>query len=228
MHTLYTAVGKFEQQTKNGNSYPVIWVKDEEHLVDIHEMIIWSSLSWRFLSLMQMRLVYEQKIKEINLSLDRSFEQYLNRMLQRGLIASGSGDIGVDALYDLLHCLYIIPVCSGFLIKMFSFFKLTFCNELPFCITKKIFQKVPMTVGEKQVINLTKQTLLSTAEIIKCIDKGEHDLSTIQKVMDVLYDDEYTTCDNIGSIVKYYESRQPVILAIANLYLRKQIIFERV
>ncbi len=228
MNTLYTAIGKFKCHNNNGQYSPVILVKDQEYQVDIQEMILWSSLSWRFLSLPQITSVYEQKSHEVHMDTNRSFGQCLNRMLQRGLIASGTGDVGADALYDLLHSLYIIPVCSSFFIKVFSFLKLTFCDGFPLSATKKIFQTEPMTADEQRVIGLAKQALLSTAEIIKCVDKGSYDLSTNQKVLDVLYDDEYTTCDNIGSMVKYFENRQPVILAVANLYLHKQIIFERV
>jgi hypothetical protein len=228
MNTLYTAIGKFVRQNNNGQYCPVILVKDEEHLVDIQEMILWSSLSWRFLSMPQIKSVYEQKSREVNVSTGRSLEQCLNRMLQRGLIVSGTGDSGADALYDLLKGLYIIPVCSSFLIKVVSFLKLTFFDGLPLHVTRRIFQTEPMTVEEQRVIGLAKQALLSTAEIIKCVDQEAYDLSTNQKVLNVLYDDEYTTCDNIGSLAKYFKSQQPIILAVANLYLHKQIILERI
>lgn len=228
MNTLYTAIGKFVCQNNNGQYCPVVLVKDEEHLVDLQEMILWSSLNWRFFSMSQMKSSYEQKAQEVNLSVSRSFEQCLNRMMQRGLIVSGTGDCGADALYDLLNALYIIPVYSNFLIKVLSFLKLTFLHGMPLYITRRVFQTEPMTVDEQRVINLAKQALLSTAEIIKCVNQEAYDLSTNQKVLNVLYDDEYTTCDNIGSVAQYFESRRPVILAVANLYLHKQIILERI
>lgn len=228
MNTLYTAVGKFEQRNNNGNRYPVILVNGEEHLVDIQEMILWSSLSWRFWSLPQLQLDYAQKAREADLSMTRSFEQGVARMLQRGLIASGDGETGEDALYDLLNSLYLIPTCCGFFTKMISFLKLTFCEGLPFRVTRSIFHKPPMTAGEHRVIGLARQALLSTAEIIKCVDKGVYDLSSSRKVMETLYDDDTTTCDNIGSLAKCFENREPVVLAVANLYLHKQLIFERI
>lgn len=228
MNTLYTAVGKFKRQNHNGQTYPVILVKDQEHQVDIQEMILWSCLSWRFFNLQQTKVLFEQKSQEADLTANRSFEQCLNRMLQRGLIASGTGDSGSDALYDLLQGLYIIPVCSGSLIKVLSFLKLTLFDGLPLHVTKRVFHTIPMTASEKQVISLTKQALLSTAEIIKCIEIGADDLSSNKKVLEALYADEHTTCDNIGSMAKYFRNQQPVILAVANLYLHKQIIFERI
>ena len=46
--------------------------------------------------------------------------------------------------------------------------------------------------------------------------------------MDILYHDDDTTSDNIACLVKGNESSKDVILAVSNLYLRQQIIFERI
>ena len=67
-----------------------------------------------------------------------------------------------------------------------------------------------------------------TAEIIKCIDKNISRLPNECALLDSLYGDETTTSDNIASMVKVSQSSKPVTLAVANLYLRQQIIFERV
>lgn len=42
-----------------------------------------------------------------------------------------------------------------------------------------------------------------------------------------LYDDDYSTCNNLRWEMMQAERRENVTLAVANLYLRKQIIFER-
>lgn len=228
MNTLYTAVGKFESRSNGGSRYPVILLGSEEYLVDIQEMLLWTALNWRFWSMAQLECDYAQRARESGLSANRSFEQCVSRLLQRGLIASGTGETGEDALYDLLNSLYIIPTCCNLATKLLSFLKLTFCDGLPIRITRRVFYSESLTAGERRVVDLAKQSLLSTAEIIKCVDKGAYDLTTNRKVMDVLYDDDTTTCDNIGVLAKHFENRQPVVLAVANLYLHKQIILERV
>ena len=63
-------------------------------------------------------------------------------------------------------------------------------------------------------MELSKQALLSTAEVIKCVEKDAYDLSSSTKIMDILYGDNETTSDNIASIARCFESRQPVILAV--------------
>ena len=54
------------------------------------------------------------------------------------------------------------------------------------------------------------------------------DISTDEKLLDALYYDEDTTSDNIAMMMLASASRKPVTEAVANLYLRKQIVFERV
>ena len=46
--------------------------------------------------------------------------------------------------------------------------------------------------------------------------------------MDALYNDADTTSENIQYLMLHVDSRAPVTLAVANLCLSKQIIFERV
>ena len=75
---------------------------------------------------------------------------------------------------------------------------------------------------------LSLQAILSTAELIKCTEAGATDISTEEKLMSVLIDNDYTSSDSIAFEMLQAEQRVPVTIAVANLYLRKQIIFERV
>ena len=151
-----------------------------------------------------------------------------NRLLTRGLLVSGSGETEYDALYDLLGSLSIIPTSGPFFLRLASFVKLTLLAHVPVSAARKLFQKDKRTKYEALVMHLAGQALLSTAEIIKCIDKNISRLPNECALLDSLYGDETTTSDNIASMVKISQSSKPVTLAVANLYLRQQIIFERV
>ena len=147
----------------------------------------------------------------------------------RGLIlVSGSGETEYDALYDLLGSLSIIPTSGPFFLRLASFVKLTLLAHVPVSAARKLFQKDKRTKYEVLVMRLAGQALLSTAEIIKCIDKNISRLPNECALLDSLYGDETTTSDNIASMAKISQSSKPVTLAVANLYLRQQIIFERV
>ena len=225
---LYTAVGKFHVRGSVGNMRcPLVTIGGREFILDMQEMMLWTVLNWRILTEDEIYLLYEKKIQETGFMSAQSAEECVRRLVQRGLIARGSGDTGEDALYDLLSELYVIPISENLFLRMISFIRLTLFSRLPYSVTKKIFSKDKRNDNEKKVMRLANRAILSTAEIIKCIDQNVLSFTTDEDLLDVLYHDEYTTSDNIAYAVRSLPQCRPVITSIANLYLRKQIIFER-
>ena len=227
--TLYTAVGRFEKRYNGGRlSCPVIVLGGKEYMVDIQEMVVWTILNWRIVRKEEIGALYEEMIKKSGTPMERPWEACMERLLVRGLLVSGSGETEYDALYDLVSSLYIIPTDGSLPLRLAAFLKLTLANRVPFSTARKLFRKDSRTDGEKNVMHLARQTLLSTAEIIKCTEKGIHCLPDENSIMDGLYDDCDTTSDNIGSLMKSSPRTKDITLAVANLYLRQQIIFERI
>lgn len=227
--TLYTAVGRFIRRTNNcGRSYPVILLGGEEYPVDLQEISLWTVLNWRIAKWEDIGAQYGKISAAAGQVIERSWEDCANRLLTRGLLVSGSGETEYDALYDLLGALSIVPASGSFLLRCASFLKLTLFAHIPWKSTRKLFQRDRRTDYENRVMRLSAQALLSTAEIIKCVDHGLYRLPNDRTLLDSLYGDETTTSDNITDAAKISQNCLPVTLAVANLYLRQQIIFERV
>ena len=225
--TYYTAVGYFKRRTDGqGRSYPVILVKQEENIVDVQEMAVWTILNWRFLRYEQIEAKYEQLSRDLPQS-QRMLETCLNRLEVRGLIARGTGETDFEALYDLLGELYVAPLSESLPLRLLTFGKLLL-EGVPFSKAKQLFQKDRPNDQEARVMALSRQALLSTAELIKCAEVRATDVSTDKKLMEALIDDDYTSSDSIAFEMLQAEQRVPVTIAVANLSLRKQIIFERV
>ena len=112
--------------------------------------------------------------------------------------------------------------------RSISFVKLVAGRRVPIQQALKLFQKDRRTDYETRVMRLAQQALLSTAEIIKCVEQDVAYLPNEQFLMEAVYGDDETTCYNIAGIMKNGRSSQAVTLAVANLYLRQQIIFERI
>lgn len=224
--TFYTAVGHFRRKTDNsGRAYPVVLVNREEHMVDMQEMAVWSILSWRFLHPEQIEERYGQMSPDLPPA-RRELETCLNRLEMRGLIARGVGDTDFEALYDLLGELYVVPIAESLSLRLVTFGKLLL-DGVPFSQAKQLFQRDRPSQREAQVMALSRQALLSTAELIKCAEVGATDVSTDEKLMAALIDNDYTTSDSIAFEMLESEHRVPVTMAVANLYLRKQIVFAR-
>lgn len=224
----YTAVGRTQiRNSINGKRYPTVIVNDKEYILDLQEMILWSVLNWHILSTNEIKMFYEAKEKETGYVSTKSYEICLCRLVQRGLVAEGIGDTQADALYDLLSELYIVPISENILLRTISFIRLTLFNGVPFSVAKKIFGRDKRSDDEKKVMHLAKQALLSTAEIIKCVESDSLHFDSEEQLLDTLYHDELTTCDNIAETTRSFSNCRPVLTSIANLLLRRQIILER-
>ena len=125
-----------------------------------------------------------------------------------------------DALYDLLACRFIVPIGAAWPLRVLSFLKLTFLEGISWKITRRLFHVDARSSCEKKVIRLARQTPLSCAEIIKSIEMDGYD------VLDKLYDDNDLNCDNFAQAVREYRCSREVITAVANLYLRQQIMID--
>lgn len=226
-HTLYTAIGHFQRRTTAEGSYPVIMINSREYRADLQEMVIWTCLSWRLLSIEQLRNLYLQKLESLQLQTPRSFEECLTRLVTRGLAASGSGETGYEALYDLLAELFVVPVSSSLPLCALAFVRLTLRDHVPFSKARRLFQADRPSLEERRVLELSRQALLSTAELIKCVESGVEDVSSDNNLLMALYDDMDTTSRNIVYLMQDKPSAQSVVSAVANLYLRRQIIFQR-
>ena len=225
----YTAVGHFRRQTDAiGRSYPVSLVRGKEYTVDIQEMTLWTALSWRLLDISQVEAEYDRLTRDSAVPERRTMKNCLGRLCTRGLAASGTGDTDFEALYDLLGRLYVAPVSDSLPTRLAAFFSLVVLRGIPFAKAKALLIRDKRTGQETQIMRLVHQAFMSVGELVKCVEIGAEDVSTDEKLMRALYDDDYTTDLNIADMMRTAKWRKGVTEAIANLYLRKQIIFERI
>lgn len=228
MKMLYTAVGifKLKNQGKN-NVYPTVILSGNECRLDVQEMMIWSALNWRITDDKKLYTYYSEQEKKSGVVFSRSYTDTLNRLIVRGLVASGRGENGEEALYDLISGLYIIPLYQSPFIRIISFLRMVFIFKLPYEKAKVLFERDKKNKNERRIMKLAFSAPMSTAEIVKCIDKNIDFILNEDDVMEFLYDDKFTTCENIAESVRGLSSVRTVLTAVSNLYLRRQILFER-
>lgn len=227
--TLYTAIGRLERETNGcGRSCPVIRLGGQPYMVDMQELVVWTALNWRISKWEDISFQCDRLASSMGGAVSRPWDACVNRLLTRGLLVSGCGETEYDALYDLLSTLGIIPTSGSALVRGVSFIKLVFSRRVSVRQALKLFRKDRRTDYESRVMRLSRQALLSTAEIIKCVEQDLLSLPSERVLMEKVYGDSETTCQNIASLMKNSRSSQAVTLAVANLYLRQQIIFERI
>jgi hypothetical protein len=227
MVIFYTALGRYELRNTVDGRHPVVILNRREYCLSIHEMIIWSSLMWSIHTHDELKKVFYQKEREAHVLGDAGFEDYLARMERRGLIMSGKGYTGVEALYALIARLYIIPLSESLFTKLGAFLHLTFRRRIPFAVTKKIFTNPKLCPKEKSLLSLARQAPLTTDDLIRCVDSGAADISTESKLMAALYPAGIPASGSRNEFTGITSpNRIPVTQAVVNLYLRKQILFE--
>ena len=128
--------------------------------------------------------------------------------------------------YDLLACRFIVPIGAAWPLRVLSFLKLTFLEGISWKITRRLFHVDARSSCEKKVIRLARQTPPPCAEIIKSIEMDIRRLKDGYDVLDKLYDDNDLNCDNFAQAVREYRCSREVITAVANLYLRQQIMLD--
>ena len=187
MKMLYTANGRYIRCCTEEGTRPVIIVCEKEYEVDVQEFMLWSILNWRILREEEISSFYEKMASSSNVTIHRSWQDCVQRLLVRGLLVVGTGDTEYDALYDLLSCRFIIPIGAAWPLRVLSFLKLTFLEGISWKIRRL---------------------------------KDGYD------VLDKLYDDNDLNCDNFAQAVREYRCSHEVITAVANLYLRQQIMID--
>ena len=144
-----------------------------------------------------------------------SFQHYLNRLSLRGLVVSGIGLTGVDALYRLLGSLTIIPLKDTFPIRLFGCVQLYLEGTIGAKEFGRYLKKKPSSPMEDTI---------TTAELVTIMEQ-EKVIHNESDIMDELYTEPETTYQTLVDDVQIHHTQYPVLQAIANLYLNKQITF---
>lgn len=228
----YTAVGHLAlKQGPEGQPYPVVVVNRREHMMEPVAMLLWSRLCWRLRDRNRLQREYEAAVREVagadTRQMEQAFDDILSQLIRRGLIAAGEGNTQVDAIYDLVGDLYVSPLEASFGSRLSAFSKLLASGRAADIIAGKAKQKDRSTEEERRILRLAHQALLSTAELIKCEESGVQDISDSEKLLEALYYDDETTCYNIAHLMRQSAKRDAVVMAVCNLFLRKQIVFQR-
>lgn len=195
--------------------------------MDIPEMVIWATLNYRLLEYGELENLYQKRAEVLGLENIPHCGAYIDRLLQRGLIADGHGERGHDALYDLLSVLHIVPVPTGASARASAFLKRTIRGRLPLSYTKRLLKKPRLSDSEQKILTLCNEIHLSVAEVICCMENGYRDITSEADVLHALYSDEYTTSDNICGEARALQCEASCLTDIANLYLRQCLLFEQ-
>lgn len=226
MVTYYTALGRMITKTENGVKIPIIMIEDTEYHMSIDELIIWGALQWSFLDKEAIEKEYGRRKAKYRIFNDTSFEQTLNRLEVRGLVVSGTDYLAGDALYGLIGTLKIRPVRISTVERLKSASYLYFIKGISLKKCYMAYFGTKITPNERNVLKLSRRVGITASEIIKCAESKINNMKSEDDIMNKLYSDSGTTYETLAIHSRFSELKSDVVKAVANLYLKKKIIFE--
>lgn len=208
------------------NSEPLIEADGETKALSKSEFILWTSLHWNVMDKESLKAEFERRMRKYNLNADVSFDQTLNRLNTRGLVAGKSDYLAVDALYNLLKDLYVVPFGTvNFFKKAMIFSYMLFIQGVPLYKCREAMEDFNMNCLEKQIVSFSKRLKVSVAELIRINDKNLWGIKSEDDIVSLAYE-EHEDIDTLGNCTRFSKDKNKVIEAIVNLYLKKQIVFE--
>ncbi|HJC23225.1 MAG TPA: hypothetical protein H9761_05915 [Candidatus Eisenbergiella merdavium] len=203
MVTFYTAIGICKLSK---HKIPTIIVQEEEYGLGAQEFLIWSILAFRILTYKELRDAFYEKERELHILGEAEFDDYLNRLLHRGLAASGSSEVGIDALYLLLEGLQPKLVPRSPVTDFFCFLQLWILKKVPFRMAASSFYTERLSHREKKMLSLLRSRACSINELITATASAEDR-------------------QNCPDTPFFFANRDPVLIVISNLYLKQFLTF---
>ena len=207
------------------NSEPLVIVKEDVKALSQLEFILWTSLHWNVMNKESLKTEFDRRMRKYHLNEDVSFEQTLNRLKTRGLIAGKSDYLAVDALYNLVKDLYVVPLGTVNVFKKKMMFGVMLINGVPFDKCREAMCDFELKGLEKQIVGFSKRLKVSGAELIRIIDKDLWNIKSEDDIVPLAYEDN-EDMNSLANFTRFSKDKTKVLEAIVNLYLKKQIVFE--
>lgn len=161
------------------NGEPLVVVEGEANALSQVEFVLWTSLHWNVLNKESLKAEFERRMKKYHMHGDVSFEQTLNRLKTRGLVAGKSDYLAVDALYNLVKDLYVVPLGTVNIFKRaMTFAYMFFIQGISFYKCREAMDDFNLNCLEKQIVSFSKRLKVSVAELIRISDKDLWDIKS--------------------------------------------------
>ena len=208
------------------NGAPLVVSDGEEKALSQVEFILWTSLHWNVLNKESLKTEFDRRMKKYGMYGDVSFEQTLNRLKTREVIVGKSDYLAVDALYNLVKDLYVVPLGTVNKFKRtMMFLYMFFIQGVPFDKCREAMCDFELKDIEKQIVCFSKRLKVSGAELIRINDKDLWNIKSEDDIVPLAYD-EHEDMNSLGNSTRFSKDKNKVLEAIVNLYLKKQIVFE--
>lgn len=207
------------------NGEPLVVAEGEAKPLSQSEFILWTSLHWNVMDKESLKAEFERRMRKYHFDLDVAFEWTLNGLKERDLIVSKSDYLAVDALYNLVKDLYVVPLGTVNVFKKAMMLGIMLINGVPFDKCREEMDDFNLNCLEKQIVVFSKRLKVSGSELIRISDKDLWNIKHEDDIVPLAYA-ENEDMNSLGNYTRFSKDKTKVLEAIVNLYLKKQIVFE--
>ena len=225
MMKFYAAVGCYKIKKGQDICEPYIQSLGKLHPISIPEFVIWTTLLWDVLSYDELKKLYQEQTANIP-GILMQFDELLDMLVERKLIVCGQGYTGVDALCNMLSDAFVIPYRARSWRTIGKMLAMWLKGDISTFDLFTAWKTNDVESGERTVLQLTKHTPLSTSEIAYCFENGIGKVRGPQQVVALMYDRDGVDQKTLSAALTQSEKRDEVLASVANLYLKRKILFE--
>lgn len=166
--TYYLAIGLLRSSCSRGHTAHVtVLARNGEYRLSSHEEVLWKVLSCKPLTYEKMNAEYKARLDELGMGETVSFEECFRRLCELELIISGDGEYEIEAWYEIMRDILIIP----------------YPERIPWRV--RISRK-RLSEQEAEVMALVQTLPLTTAQLIMAVECKSWSAETMDSVTDSL------------------------------------------
>lgn len=179
----YLSVGHLRSNHGRGDkTHLTVLSRRGEYRLSPYEEVLWDVLSHKPLTYEEMRTEYKNLLDKLGMGEDVSFDECLSRLCGRELIISGEGEYEIEAWYEIMRDILILPSMGRVplrkqAVSLLSAHKPNFRSLRP---------KRRLSQQEAEVLALVRAAPLTTAQLVMAVECKSWSSETLESVTDSL------------------------------------------
>lgn len=224
--TYYLSRGHMHYNFDRGRGESLtIQARNDAHLLRPEEQLLWIVLSKGPLNYEEMETGYDGLLADFEIEAEISFEGCLQHLRELELVVTASGEYEIEAKYDLMREVLILPLPESALRRAHIACYLMARKGIPFSDARSLFPKRQLSRQEKEVLALLRKTPLTTAQLVMAVECKSWSAETMRSVMDSIDHDGSKAMKVYSEMMYSAKCLESVLKAVFTLRQDRRIVF---
>ena len=223
--TNHLAVGHmaYNFKTKTHEDYLTVQGRKGVFRLTQQEATLWSVLSHGPLAPIQMEAEYNTMIDRSDIREDASVDHCLRHLRRLGLVVSGEGDFPLEARYNAMRNVLVIPFPKALPKRIHVAVHLLARRSASFTDVKTLFPHRHPTDLEAEILTLVSHAPLTVAQLIMLVECKTWSAETVGGVIECLKQDGRSAMNTYSEMMYASSDMERVLDAVTALRQDRKI-----